>query len=367
MLKKTVLLLLNSAFLGSTSLFAQTLTKEATNAFALYNKTGDIKQLELARKKVDEGYKTYKDSITYKNNLLRSLVYSTLAYVDSNRKYSYPTDPINVAMFSFKKLNDRKLNIEHQEEITYIKKRLSQAYLSQARHALSYNNYPEAVNSFLHIDSLSSKNITIYHDLAILYERMGYNYKAIEFYQKVLQDRSRPEYYLALSNLYESVRQYQKAVEITQQGRANFPDNKDLVFKELNYFSDAGNFQEVTKLIKNALRLDENNINLNYLAGFSYEMTGKTQQAEEYYKKVLSLDPNNYDANYALGLLYLNLYIQESKSDLINRAKQYLTKANEIDPNQIKTLQSLAILYRNTGEEIQLQRVNNKINQLKLN
>jgi Tfp pilus assembly protein PilF len=46
---------------------------------------------------------------------------------------------------------------------------------------------------------------------------------------------------------------------------------------------------------------------------------------------------------------------------------QHLSKANEIDPNQLKTLQSLAILYQYVGDEVQLQRVNNKINQLKLN
>ena len=48
-------------------------------------------------------------------------------------------------------------------------------------------------------------------------------------------------------------------------------------------------------------------------------------------------------------------------------AKFYLTKANEIDPYELKSLTSLSILYKNTGEITELQKINNRINQLKLN
>jgi hypothetical protein len=48
-------------------------------------------------------------------------------------------------------------------------------------------------------------------------------------------------------------------------------------------------------------------------------------------------------------------------------SKYYLTKANEIDPNELKVLSALSILYKNTGEKSELQKINNRINQLKLN
>ena len=122
------------------------------------------------------------------------------------------------------------------------------------------------------------------------------------------------------------------------------------------------------RLLPNALKIDEHNLAINYLAGFSYEMIGDFAKAEEYYEKVLNSDPNNFDANYALGLLYLNLYSKDQdKKQFMYTALRHLSKAYEIDQNQLKTLQSLAILYEYSGDLIELKRVNNKINQLKLN
>jgi tetratricopeptide (TPR) repeat protein len=127
-------------------------------------------------------------------------------------------------------------------------------------------------------------------------------------------------------------------------------------------------YAEIVKFTSQALKLDENNINLNYLAGFSHDMSGNIIKAEEYYKFIININPNNYEANYALGLLYLNSYLKDKKQSGIRYvAKYYLTKANEIDPYELKSLTSLSILYKHTGEITELQKINNRINQLKLN
>src|SRR5690554_4345978 len=76
-------------FCGQSLLFGQSNLKEGTNNFALFTKTGEFKNLETARKHSDEAYKTAKDSTSYRNNLLRALVYSSLSVADSNRKLKY--------------------------------------------------------------------------------------------------------------------------------------------------------------------------------------------------------------------------------------------------------------------------------------
>jgi tetratricopeptide (TPR) repeat protein len=140
---------------------------------------------------------------------------------------------------------------------------------------------------------------------------------------------------------------------ITKEHKEQIKESiKNLTYKKLSTFN----------------RLDENNINLNYLAGFSHEMTGDFTKAEEYYKVILTINPNNYEANFALGLLYLNLYLDDKEqTGMMYISKYYLTKANEIDPNELKVLNALSILYKNTGEKSELQKINNRINQLKLN
>jgi tetratricopeptide (TPR) repeat protein len=136
----------------------------------------------------------------------------------------------------------------------------------------------------------------------------------------------------------------------------------------LNILSDNQDYQAVVSIVDDALELDPDNLSLNYLAGFSYDFLGNRTKAESFYKKMLAIDPNSYDANYALGLLFLNSYIRNTKKeDQLFLAKQYLSKANEIDPNDIKGLRALVVLYKQTGDMMQLQKLNSKLNELILN
>ena len=347
---------------------AQNLTKEAMNAFAHFTKTQDIKQLEIARKNIDEGFKTAKDSVSPKNNLIRAMVYSALAVVDSNRNFTYKKDPLEEASYSLKQLNNEKFLFEHEAEIEFVRNQLSRGYLNEAANALAYSNFEAAAAAFTRVDTLAPGNLHVTHNLALLYEKLGYPRKAITYYKKLIAERPEAAYYFSLSELYSLLRNETLALEVLAKGRSKFPDDKDLVFKEINYFAEKQEYRKVIELLPNALKLEENSIPLNFLAGFSYEMTDNIAKAEEHYEKVLNSDPNNYDANYALGLLYLNSYVKnQEKKQFMYTALNHLSKANEIDPNQLKTLESLAILYQYSGDEIQLQRVNNRINQIKLN
>ena len=347
---------------------AQSPTKEAMNAFAHFTKTQDIAQLETARKNIDEGYQSAKDSLSPRNNLIRAMVYSALAVVDSNRNFTYKKDPLEEASYSLKQVTNEKFVTEHEAEIEFIRNQLSRGYLNEATNALAYSNFEAAADAFARVDTLAPGNLHIIHNLAVLHEKLGYPRKAITYYKKLIEERPEPAYYFSLSELYSLVRNEEMALDILRKGRSRFPRDKDLVFKEINHYAEKQEYETVIDLLPNAIRLDENSIPLNFLAGFSYEITGNMPKAEEHYEKVLNADPNNYDANYALGLLYLNSYVKnQEKKQFMYTALNHLSKANEIDPNQLKTLQSLAILYQYSGDEIQLQRVNNRINQIKLN
>ena len=346
----------------------QTLIKEATNSFAKYTQSHDLKDLETARQQTDEAYKTSKDSSSIKNILTRSLIYSTLAAVDSNRILDYKIDPARQALTCLQKLDNSKFRSNYIKEIEYVKFQLSRSFLYDAKVYLSNYDHSDAVDAFKKIDSLTGKNTSINHNIALLHQRIGNTRQAIEYYQELINDSPNSDYFLLLTFLYEQMGEEQSAIQIAQQGRLKFPENKDLLFYELNFFVDKKRFDKILELVQVALKLDEYNPDLNYLAGFSFESMGEYPRAEEYYEKVLNTNPNNYDANYALGLLYLQTYaMKPKKKELLFRAKQFLLTAMEIDPNQLKTLQSLSILYKYNGDENQFKKINNKINQLKLN
>ncbi|WP_423148231.1 tetratricopeptide repeat protein [Rubrolithibacter danxiaensis] len=349
---------------------AQTPAKNAFNSFALFVKKKEFSSLEQAKKFIDEGYKNKKDSLSYKNNFVRSLIYSALASVDSNRTLTYTKDPIEEALYSFERIGP--FAIEHEGKISFIKRELATAFVRRANNALNSYNYEEAYDSFRWVDSLSSgNNILIKHNLAVLSQRLGYRSRAIGYYEQLISASPKkiPEYYLVLSELYENMGDTQQSLEIIQQGKSAFPENTDFAFKELNIFLEAGDYPAITSVIRDAINLDPDNIDLNYLAGFAFDVTGVKTIAEEYYKKVISLNPNNYDANYSLGLLYLDaaLHIKEVKDENFAKSRKFLNKAYEINPNAVNVLKSLAILYETTSDNIRLKDVNNKLNQIIIN
>jgi tetratricopeptide (TPR) repeat protein len=356
--------------LNSWLLQGQTPSKEAMNNFALFTEKQDFNKLKQAKQLIDNGYKTKKDTFSYRNNLVRGLVYSTLAHIDSNRTVSYVKDPIDETLFSLAKLRNRKLNDEHETEINYIRRQLASSFLIRANRSLKEYDYEKAYDSYRWVDSLNSNSEPlVLHNLAVLSQRMGYRSRAIGYYEQLIRNKETtlPSYYLALSSFYETEGDIKKSLEVIREGRKDFPNNEDLLFKELNTYADNGEYEAVLSLIDEALGLQPENLSLNYLAAFSYNITGKPHLAEKYYKKIISIEPNNYDSNYSLGLLYLNSAIngrEEVKESNLQNANTYLNKALEIDPNATNALKSLSILYEITGDMIKLERVNNKLNQI---
>lgn len=348
---------------------AQTLnTKDAMNSLAKYSASSDIKDLESSRKLIDDAYKTKSDSNTFKNNLIRSLIYSTLARADSNLKLKHSKDPIEVALHALNFVESSKSASDAVEEIKYIKGQLKHSYLYRAENSFRERRFDEAIKYFTILDSIEQNNYSITHNLALLHQELGNNERSSFYYKKLIIQKPKPEYFLVLANLYEIIGDENNAIKTLKSGSDAFPENRDLVFKLINILVNRNDYDEIAKFTDRALKLDESNINLNYLAGFASEMTGNVLKAEEYYKAVLNINPNNYEGNYALGLLYLNLYFKDtSKADMMYISKYYLSKANEIDPNELKSLTSLSILYKHTGEKEELQKINNRINQLKLN
>ncbi|HEY0669041.1 MAG TPA: tetratricopeptide repeat protein [Sphingobacteriaceae bacterium] len=363
-----VLFVFSFLFLITSQIHAQSLIKEAMNSFALYGKKQKITDLENARKKIDALYTTKKDSNVYRNNLVRGLIYSTLAVVDVNRKYTYKKDPIEEATFSLRLLKNSKLNIKYEQELQYIRTQLAKAYLIKANKALEEGRNYDALSGYVLVNNLSSGNINVLHNLALLNERIGSIDKAIEYYNALTaSESSHPDYFLGLANLYEQRGDYVNMLSTLQKGHKEFPRNRDIIFKLLNTYSEKADYKSVLSLINHALAIEEDNNNLYYLAGFAHEVTGSLDKAEFYYKKILEKSPDNYDANYALGLLYLNSFIINTKNDnSMFLAKQHLVKANEINPNDIKALRALNILYNETGDMLQLEKINNKLNELTL-
>lgn len=364
-------LVVSFLILSVSFVFGQTPIKNANNSFALYNKNNQFSDLENAKKFIDEAYKTKKDSASKKNRLTRCLIYSALSFADSTRKLSYAKDPIDETLYWLERLSADQRN-EKSPEIEYIRENLANAFLKKANNALNSYNNEDAYDAFRWVDSLGSGNIPLVkHNLALLSQKIGYRSRAIAYFEQLLRNPSKtiPEYYLTLASLYRLSNNENKALDVIVRGKAVFPKNEDLLLNELNTYLNKSDYQKIAEVIPALLEFIPDNINLNYIAAFAFDVTGKISQAENFYKKVIRLDQNNYDATYSLGLLYFKLYTDSStdKENLFAMANLYLNKAYEINPNAINVLKSLTLLYTKSNDKIKLEQINKKLNQLIIN
>ncbi|HLW50222.1 MAG TPA: hypothetical protein VKZ78_04560, partial [Sphingobacteriaceae bacterium] len=221
---------------GGQGVFAQSNLKEGNNQYALYSKSGDRKLLEAARKHSDDAYKTRRDTISFKNNLLRALVYSTLAVVDSNRTLKYTEDPLVISQRSLNKLTDRQLSFENEPEINHIIRNLANGHLIMGNKALNKKDYEQAYKQFRVVDSLESKTYNVQPNLAYLSHQLGFADEAIARYEALtnIQRTSKPAYIHNLADLYENKERTNLLISTLERGYEQFPENTSIIFRLIN-------------------------------------------------------------------------------------------------------------------------------------
>lgn len=347
---------------------AQSNYKESSNSFARYTHSGDIKQLESAKKFIDEAYKTKRDTINPKNNILRALIYSSIAYADSTQKIKTPQDPIIITNNALAKIKPRNRD-NYESEINYINQNLSAAYIYRANKNIEKKEYEKAYNNFLEVDKLGDKSEDITNNLALLAAKAGKTDDAIRYYNSLISDTDADvSKYLALAKLYKDKGEKQLYLNTLQAGRKKFDNNKEILFLLIQVLSENKSYSSIVPIIDEAIKFEPNNIELYYLAGYANESTNHVAAAIKYYDKVLELDENNFDANLALGLIYLNDFLKDKNNlEAQYKAQDYLLMANSVRPYAVNALKGLALYYETTEDEDQLDRVKVLLNQLSNN
>lgn len=354
--------------LGATQSFAQSNYKESSNSFARYTQSGDLKNLESAKKFIDEAYKHRRDARSVRVNILRAMIYSSMAYADSTRSIKNATDPIEVTYQSINKV--RKGAWENApSELSYIKQNLAASHIYQAKKALEKEDYASAYDSYLKVKQLDIPNYDVTYNLALLAAQTQQYDVAIGYYEDLLKrDDASVTHYLELSELYRKTQNNQAMLNTLQSARRTFPENQQVLMSLIQLFAQKKEYKAIAPIIDEAVRQDSDNIELNYLAGYANESVGNIEIAKKYYKKVLDLSPNNYEANLAVGLIFLNNFLQDNDDvEAQYQAQLFLLKANEIRPYDINALKSLSLYYEKSGDLGQLDRVKLLLNQLSNN
>lgn len=202
--------------------------------------------------------------------------------------------------------------------------------------------YTEAGAAFYYIYKISTaKNVndsTNLYNAGLCFEKANMDKEAAEAYAELAEiGYNKGEAYALAARSYSKLKEFQKAEEILEKGKAKYGNDKTILFELANLHLSQGNSAGAEKALNDAIAAEPNNKQLYFTIGTIYTDLGQNEKAEEALLKALALDPNYAEAQYNLGAHYVTW-----ATDLRN-------KANELDENDFNydiTLEKSSELYK---------------------
>jgi len=172
--------------------------------------------------------------------------------------------------------------------------------------------------------------------------------------------------YKYLADNYIALEDYDKALEVLDKGREEYPDSYELLIAQANVYYNKGNKEMFKQLLEKAIEMHPEDANLYYNVGVMNMEQGNTDLAVKSFKKAVELNPDFAQAYQNLGTAIIDKTkpiveeMNKSLSDfdkydrLLNEQKEiykealpYYEKAYELDGNSIGVVQTLLGLYEN--------------------
>jgi tetratricopeptide (TPR) repeat protein len=110
-----------------------------------------------------------------------------------------------------------------------------------------------------------------------------------------------PVSYNLASGAFRKAGNIEKAKAVISEGRAKFPNDRDLLLELVNINIDANDPAGAEAALSAAIAADPNNKQLFYTIGTIYIEMKENAKAEKSLLKALEIDPNYVDAQYQLG------------------------------------------------------------------
>lgn len=143
------------------------------------------------------------------------------------------------------------------------------------------------------------------YDLGVVYERTDRYVKAIPFYKESLAIESNKETANRISNCYNEIGDYDKALEYCDQAIALDSTKTDYLYFKANILDNAGRSEEAIKVMDSYIAQNPDEYFPYYRRGWIKDHSGKTDEAIEDYTMAITLQPNDAYQYLNRGVLLL--------------------------------------------------------------
>lgn len=231
------------------------------------------------------------------------------------------------------------------------------AAFSNSNWEVAYNNFINTleISEFLTKNQLSEKIDTQAYFVVML---SAFNFQkyddAIRAGEKLksLND-NREVVYTVLIDSYKQKGENDKYEKTIAEGRKLYPNNIDILFKEINLYLEKNQIDVLEDKLNEAIKLDPKNPSLYQALANVYDKKGKTDEAFKMYDKAIEVKPDYFEAYYNKAILYFNkaMEIVEKMNEENDDKKYEMLKDQREALLKDKTLPLLEKAYKLAPED----------------
>ena len=360
-----------------------------TNAF-MANKDGEF---DKAKEEIDKAVVHEKTKDKAKTWYFRGMIYENLISSPNPKFKAMVTPEVSKATIeSYSKAISlsQKGDEYHDQSVTRLGN-LWGAFLNAGIAQYQEKKFDEAIGSYELAQIVKPTDTTAY--VYALYAAEGSNnYEKCKVYTRKLatMGRNYPDMYLSLSRQARKAEKMDSALAHIQEGRVQYPNNKNLMLEELDLYFALGKSKEAKAKLEDAVKLDSTNANLHSILGNLYdqeaadpklaqkERDSSKDKALASYRRALRFNPDNVESNFNLGVYYfnkgadirkkvdamdINTYNAKGKkmeaeaNVEFKKALPYFEKCYQINPKDEAAKKSLAKVYELLGRPEDAEKV----------
>lgn len=390
-MKKAILFVLLLG-LGKFSMAQNKNIVSAINYLGYYDKDKQLSDLSEAKKYIDLATEHEDTKTKPKMWVYRARIYQAISDSKDPQVKALHASPLAEAANAYQQVLKYDIKKDFPEATSGLMY-CANSFMNAGVAFFNEKNYSSAIEYFEKSISINKESFKILDSNAIFNaalaaDRGNMNDKAKAFMQQLIDmnyggaaDGSRN--YSMLAAIYKREGNTEKFMSTIQAGRKAFPNDKDLIIEELNYYLENKKDKEALSNLELAIQNDPNNATLHFALGTIYDRLDQFENAVKAYKKAIEVKQDYFDALYNLGALYFNKGAKETAiandikddakyraamvkvDDIFKQSLPFLEKAEQVGSDDKITykdlLNTLKSLYARTEQADKMNAIKEKL------
>jgi len=355
-MKKLIIAVVCLTTLGNIALAQNKNVVSAINSLNYYLKDKNADDLLDAKKFIDEAAANEETAQKAKTWYNRAKIYNAINECKDPKLAPYLANAVDEMMVSYQK------TVKFDEKNNYSDAKQGLKYcisLVNNKAIDDYNNknYAAAMSEFERVIELRKEALNMIDTLGYLSagvsaeKAANYN-KALSNYTRLKElkypvDKDSAKIYYLLAGIHRILKDDASYIAVISEGRKAFPNDKNLIFEELNYYLTSGKIQEAINNLQLAISKDPKNPVLYYNLGTLYDNLGNPREgkapaqkefddyfdkASKNYDQALQLKQDYFDALYNKGAMFFNRAVKmNDAANNIKDPKKYEAESKKVD------------------------------------